>query len=68
MNIVTLGRTVPKSDQNIESKAQAFITELEVLYKRLSENPFADSDNLRITILGRMVLLNSYISLNNRSY
>lgn len=68
MNIVTLGRNESKPDQRNSTEAQAYITELELLYRRLSENTYADSDNLRMTILGRMVLLNSYISLNTRSH
>ena len=65
MNIVSLGRT--KTNSESPKELQILVDEIKALYARLSENPFADSDNIRITILGRMVLLNSYISLNHRS-
>jgi hypothetical protein len=35
----------------------ATMTEIDALYARLRENPYSDSDSVRITIVGTMVYL-----------
>ena len=48
------GGSTPPVTSRIDA---ATMTEIDVLYARLRDNPYSDSDSVRITIVGTMVYL-----------
>ena len=54
---LSLGRETAPTQSNTRLSLAEVRSDLDRLYERLRDNPYSDSDSVRITIIGTMVYL-----------